>query len=291
MNIPYAAAEAKGDKEKFFKILDEYCELAFDYHMIRVNRFKKTKARQNPILWMTGALAKLDPEETVEKTMYGGNMSLSLGYMGIAEAQDICHDRSKDFGIEIVKFLKEKCKEWTKRTNIEFSLYGTPGEVLCYTFAKAIKKDFPELNFDHDFVTNSFHVPVWENVDVFEKLDYESGFYMISSGGNVDNIEVPNLRNNKEALYKIICEAYNKINYLIVNQPVDQCFKCGYEGEFDCDENGFSCPVCGNDDGGSMCVIRRVSGYISEPDSRPFNKGKQEELICRQNNKHFGCIK
>lgn len=126
VNIPYAAAEAKGDKTKFFELLDNYCELAFDYHMIRVNRFKKTKARQNPILWMTGALAKLDPEETVEKTMYGGNMSLSLGYMGIAEAQDICNDRSKDFGIEIVKFLKEKCKEWTKRTNIEFSLYGTP---------------------------------------------------------------------------------------------------------------------------------------------------------------------
>lgn len=126
VNVPYAAAEAGGDKKKFFEILDSYCELAYRYHMIRINRFKKTKARQNPILWMTGALANLKPFETVEKTMYDGNATASLGYVGVYEAQEICGDTSKDFAMEIVKFLKGKCDEWKEKTRIAFSLYGTP---------------------------------------------------------------------------------------------------------------------------------------------------------------------
>jgi ribonucleoside-triphosphate reductase len=126
VNVPYAAAEAIGDKEKFFEILDSYCELAYQYHMIRINRFKKTKARQNPILWMTGALANLKPHETVEQTIYDGNATASLGYVGVYEAQEICGDTSKDFAMKIVKFLKGKCEEWKEKTRITFSLYGTP---------------------------------------------------------------------------------------------------------------------------------------------------------------------
>lgn len=285
VNVPFAAAKAKGNKEEFFKLLNEYCELCFLSHMDRINRFKSTLAKSNPIMWVEGALARLNPDDTIEPLIYNGNATASLGYIGIYEAQELCHDTSKEFAIEILQFLKNKTSQWYEKTNIAFSLYGTPAESLCYHFATKLKKEFPEFHFENDYITNSFHLPVKINVDVFDKLNYESDFYLLSSGGNVNNIEIPNLKDNIAAFESLIRYAYDKVNYLIVNQPVDQCFKCGFEGEFDCTENGFTCPSCGNHDDQSISVIRRVSGYISAPNSRPFNKGKQQEVLNRI--KHF----
>lgn len=281
LNIPMAAAEAKGDKEKFFKTLQDYCDVAFEAHMTRINRFKKTKAKENPILWTEGALARLAPEDSVEPLIYGGNATASLGYIGVYEAQEICRDVSKEFGMQIVKFLNDVCNVWKEKTNIYFSTYGSPSESLCYTFAKKFKQQFPELNFEHEYLTNSFHLPVRKQVTFAEKFDYESDFFMLTAGGNVNNIELPNMAKNMKAFETIVRTAYDKVNYLIVNQPVDECFKCGFEGEFACTSEGFTCPSCGNKDDDSICVIRRVSGYISSPNSRPFNAGKQAEVKGR----------
>lgn len=282
VSLPYVAAEAKGDKEEFFDLLDKYCEIAYEMHMIRINGMKETKAKQNPILWMEGALARLDPEQTIGHLFYNGNATASLGYIGVADVQEICGDQSKQFALQIVKFLKDKTNEWYKRSNIYFSPYGSPMELGCYKLATALKKAFPELNFSRDYLTNSFHTHVFSDYNVFEKFEAESDFYMYSSGGNVNNVELPNMKHNIEGLVSVIHAAKDKVNYLIVNQPVDQCFKCGFEGEFSATDEGFTCPVCGNRDEESVSVIRRVSGFIFSPGPRPANRGKMQEILQRK---------
>lgn len=285
VNIPYAALLANGDKEKFFIELDKICELAYKANMFRVERFKKTKAKQNPILWMEGALARLDPEETVEKLIYGGNATVSLGYIGVAEAQEILNDTSKDFGMDIVKFLKKKTNEFYDRCNIAWSPYGQPAESTAFNLMRKLKAKFQEYKSDHLYLTNSFHKPVWEKLDILEKFDLESDFYIYSNGGNVNNIELPNMSNNLEGFESVIKAAYSKVQYLIPNQPVDRCFECGFEGEFKVTvEEGFSCPCCGNNNPKTASVCRRVSGYIFDPLSRPANDGKTQEITQRYKN-------
>lgn len=286
ISLPFAAAEAGGDKEKFFKVLDKYCETALEMHMLRIERMKNTKAKQNPILWMDGALARLDAEQTIGHLFYGGNATASLGYIGLSDVQEICNDKSKEFAMSIMKFLKDKTNDWYARTNIYFSPYGSPMEMGCYKLATALKKAFPDLKFGRDYLTNSFHKHVFDDVNIFEKFEYESDFYVYSSGGNVNNIELPNMANNIEGLVSVIQAAHDKVNYLIVNQPVDQCFKCGFEGEFSATTEGFVCPSCDNKDEDSVSVIRRCSGYIFSPGPRPANRGKMEEIISRV--KHGG---
>ena len=286
VNIPFAALLAEGDKGEFFKELDKLCELAYNANMFRIERFKKTKAKENPILWMEGALARLKAEDYVEPLIYNGNATVSLGYGGVAEAQQICNDESKEFGLEILSFLKKKTTEFTKRCNIAWSPYGSPYENGCYRLMTALKKNFPEYKNEHDFVTNSFHRPVWEKLDIFEKLDLESEFFMLSSGGNVQNVEIPNMLRNIKGFTKIVQTAYNKSQYLIVNQPVDRCFECGFEGEFTVSvDDGLSCPKCGNKDPKTASCARRVSGYIFDPLTHPANKGKTQEIT--QRHKHM----
>lgn len=281
VSLPFAAALAKGDKEQFFVELDKLCEIAYEMHMIRINAMKQTKAKQNPILWMDGALARLDPDETIGHLFFGGNATASLGYIGVADVQDICGDTSKEFAMQILKFLKDKTNEWFIRSGIYFSPYGSPMEMGCYKMATALKKAFPELGFNRDYLTNSFHRHVFDDLNIFEKFDAESDFYIYSSGGNVNNIELPNMAKNIEGLVSVIRAAKDKVNYLIVNQPVDQCFSCGFEGEFSATEKGFTCPSCGNNDESTVSVIRRVSGYIFSPGPRPANRGKMQEIISR----------
>lgn len=255
--------------------------------MTRINRMKGTKAKVSPILWQYGALAYLDAEDTIDHLFYGGNATASIGYAGLYEALEIIGDTCKDKGIEVLEFMKGKTLEYTEDTNIAFSLYGNPLEGGCLRLADCLRKEFGDLwvnNSNNLFVTNSFHLPVLKDISMLEKFDYESDFYLVSSGGNVNNIELPNMANNLEGLEGVIKAAYTKVNYLICNQPVDKCFECGFEGEFTPLEDGFHCPTCGNNDPETANCIRRVSGYIHDALARPANNGKFDEQKKRVKN-------
>lgn len=284
LNLPYIALEANGDKDRLYEELDRVLELAFKANMCRIDRMKGTKAKVAPLLWQYGALARLDPEDTIDHLFYNGNATCSIGYGGLAELLDVCGDDSKDFAMEVMQFMHDKCDEFTERTNIKWSLYGSPFESTCYEFSYKIKRDFPEYDLGKDYITNSFHIPVEKQVNIFDKLEWESDFYLLSSGGNVNNIEVPNMSKNMDALRGFVRVASENVNYLIVNQPVDRCFECGYEGEFTAKEDGFHCPSCGNNNPETAQVVRRISGYIHSALSRPANKGKYDEQKHRTKN-------
>lgn len=284
VNLPYVALLADKNKTDFYDELDNACELAFKGSMIRIERMKGTKAKVSPILWQYGALATLEAEQTIDHLFYNGNATCSLGYGGLAETLEILGDTTKEKAVEVVKFLKGKTDEFTKRTNISFSGYGSPLESGSYRFAECIKRAFPEYKLGKDFVTNSFHVPVDKDINAFDKLDYESDFYMLSSGGNVNNVELPNMKSNPEALESVIKYAYDKVNYLIVNQPVDACYECGFKGEFEAKVEGLCCPSCGNNDPETATATRRISGYIHDALARPANKGKYAEQKVRAKN-------
>lgn len=284
VNLPYAALKAKRDGTDFWDELEYLCDKSFESNMFRVERMKGTKAKVAPILWMYGALAHLDAEDVIDPLLYNGNATCSIGYAGLYEALEILGDTCKELGWNIIKFMKDKTAEYTKETNISFSIYGSPYESGCYSTVTALKKTFPDWEFDRDYITNSFHLPVFADVDMLTKFDWESDFYMLASGGNVNNIEIPNLTDNIDAFEGVIKAAYDKVNYLIVNQPVDKCFECGYEGEFEATEEGFRCPICGNNNPETAQAIRRVSGYIHSALARPANKGKYQEQSMRHKN-------
>ena len=251
--------------------------------MDRVNRLKGTKAKQNPIMWMQGAVARLGAEETIDKLFYDGFASISIGYIGVSETTKILKGQyDKQFAQKILKALKDKCDLFKKRSNIGFSLYGTPAESYCYKAANAIKREFGEDAIDKPYLTNSFHVPAWEEKHPMLKWGYEQGFAEISTGGNIVYVEVPNLSHNLKAYEGLLNYAYKiGLHYFALNTPVDQCYKCGFEGEFKAEIEGYHCPKCGNNEAGTLSVLRRVSGYISAPNTRPFNFGKQAEVIDR----------
>lgn len=287
LNLPMIAAKAKKEGVDFYAVLDEYLELAYDAHMVRVNRLKGTKAGQNPIMWCEGVLARLKPDEEIDKLFYDGYASISIGYIGVYETcQILGRSGDKNLALGICQHMKDKCAEFKERSKLGFSLYGTPSESLCYKAATCLDKMYPGiLEHDRDYLTNSFHQPVWIKNSPFDKWTYEEGFAIISSGGNIGYVETPNLRNNLNALEALVDFGYQHIMYFGINQPVDQCFKCGFQGEFSATPKGFCCPECGNHEEGTISVIRRVSGYLSSPNSRPYNKGKQAEVVERV--KHF----
>jgi ribonucleoside-triphosphate reductase len=284
VSLPYAALKADGDKDKFFDELSFLCDKAFEANMFRIERMKGTKAKVSPILWQYGALATLKAEDTIDHLFYNGNATCSIGYGGLYEAQEILNDMTKHFGMKVIEFLKDKTEEYTKKTNIAFSPYGSPLENGCYTIANKLKSEFPEWKFDRDFITNSFHQPVFKNLNIVDKFDEESDYYLLASGGNVNNIELPSMINNIEGFESVVKAAYDKVNYLICNQPVDKCFECGYRGEFDADEHGYFCPECGNNNPETAECIKRISGYTHSALARPANKGKFDEQKCRVKN-------
>lgn len=276
--LPTIAKFSKVEGKDFWKTLDYFCELSYTAHMERINRSAKIKAIHNP-MFMYGALARLDPDEEIGKLFTNGRFTASLGFIGVAETCEILYGKlDKEKSLEILRFLNEKCKEWEERSNIHFSAYGTPAETLCYKAVVSYNKLFPDEPWNRDYFTNSFHQPVWIESDPFEKWGYEEGFAELSSGGNIGYIETSNLKDNVPALESLIEYAYNTIPYFGFNQPIDQCFDCGYEGEFDVDDEGYICPNCGNREPNKMSVIRRVCGYLSSPEERPFIKGKSEEV-------------
>lgn len=285
VNIPYAALESKREGTPFYEELGKLCDLAFNANMTRINRMKGTKAKVSPILWQYGALAELEPEDTIDHLFYNGNATSSIGYAGLYEALEVLGDTSKYKGWEVLSFIKDKTQEYTEETNITFSCYAAPIESGCLRFAECLKKEFADLwEFDRSFVTNSFHLPVFSDIDMIEKFEWESDFYMLSSGGNVNNIELPSMRNNLEGFEGVIKAAYDKVNYLICNQPCDRCFECGFEGEFEALEDGYHCPTCGNNNPDTANCTRRISGYIHDALARPANKGKYEEQGKRVKN-------
>lgn len=289
LNLPMIAARAKAEQKDFFKLLDEYLELSYEAHMVRVNRMIGVKAEQNPIMWCEGVLARLDPEETIDKLFYNGYASISIGYIGVYETcQILGREGDRNLALGILQHMKDKCGEFKARSNLGFSVYGTPSENLCYKTATCLDKMYPGvLKHEREYLTNSFHQPVWLHTTPFEKWEYEEGFALISNGGNIGYIETPSLKNNLKALESLIDYGYNHIMYYGINQPVDQCLKCGFHGEAKATAKGFECPECGNHDPATLSVIRRVSGYLSAPNARPFNVGKQAEVLERV--KHVGC--
>ncbi|QNJ49248.1 anaerobic ribonucleoside reductase large subunit [Escherichia phage Mt1B1_P17] len=284
INLPLIAAEARSKGESFTDLLNKHMEIAYDAHMLRVNRIRHTKASENPILFMEGALARLNANDEIGVLFEGGYASISIGYVGLAEALEILYPEEKDkkeFGKSILQHMKDVCAVFKERSKLAFSLYGTPAESLCYKFATALNEKYPGL-VERDYLTNSFHQPVWLVTNPFEKWDYEAGFAQISNGGNISYVETPNLKNNLEALETLVDYAYEHIHYFGINQPVDQCFKCGFHGEFKATAKGFECPDCGNHEEETISVVRRVSGYLSAPNSRPYNKGKMQEVLQRE---------
>lgn len=291
LNLPYIALEAEKDNN-VYELLDSYAELAYEAHMSRIERLKGTKAKQNPIMWMEGACARLEAEQTIDHLFYDGYASISLGFVGLHEAVEImCAGNplrdAKLTALEVCRFLKAKCEEFKARSGIAFSLYGTPSESLCYKAASACKRDFPACNIKNDFVTNSFHVPVWQKCHPMYKWEYEKDFASIVSGGNISYVETPNLSKNLKGYEGLIDYAYSiGLHYFAINTPVDKCYKCKYDGEFRATVEGFVCPECGNTDPATLNVLRRVSGYISAPNARPFNRGKQAEVMMRVKHSH-----
>lgn len=291
INLPRIAIKNRGNEEAFYKELDRILEICKDNSVFRAEYLEKTVAEVAPILWMSGALAQKDPKDTIKDLIWGGYATVSIGYIGLSEVSQLIYgkDFSQDEKIyektfNILKYISEKVEQFKKETNLGFALYGTPSESLCYRFARIDKQEFGDIEgiTDKGYYDNSFHVSSRINISPFEKMRMEALGHKYSSGGHISYIETDSLTKNIDAIPDIL--RYAKmvgIHYMGINQPVDKCHICGFKGEFTASREGFTCPQCGNHDGSQMSVIRRVCGYLSQPNSRPFNKGKQEEIMSR----------
>lgn len=293
LNVPRVALDSRGDERVFWDKLDERLELCKVALMSRIERLKGVKAKVAPILYVEGACGmRLDPEDEIMKVFENGRASISLGYIGIHETLQALFGTSthpfedtdkQEFGLRIVKHMADKCKEWTEETGFAFSLYGTPAESLCNRFCKADKEVYGEVEgvTDHEYYTNSFHLDVRFKTNPYYKILYEAKYPQYSKGGFICYGEFPNLLHNPEALEDIWDFSYDYIPYYGTNTPIDECYECGFRGEFNCTSKGFQCPSCGNHDPKKVSVTRRVCGYLGSPDARPFNPGKQAEVIKR----------
>lgn len=291
INLPRIAIKNRGNEEAFYKELDRILEICKDNSVFRAEYLEKTVAEVAPILWMSGALAQKEPKDTIKDLIWGGYATVSIGYIGLSEVSQLIYgkDFSQDEKIyektfNILKYISEKVEQFKKETNLGFALYGTPSESLCYRFARIDKQEFGDIEgiTDKGYYDNSFHVSSRINISPFEKMRMEALGHKYSSGGHISYIETDSLTKNIDAIPDIL--RYAKmvgIHYMGINQPVDKCHICGFKGEFTASREGFTCPQCGNHDGSQMSVIRRVCGYLSQPNSRPFNKGKQEEIMSR----------
>lgn len=285
INLPDVALSSGGDMEEFWKIFDERLDLCHKALRCRHERLKGTVSDAAPVLWQHGALARLDKGEKIDKLLYDGYSTISLGYAGLYECVKYMTEHShtdngegKEFGLKVMQHLNDKCAEWKAEENIDYSVYGSPIESTTYKFAKCLKARFGEIEgiTDRDYITNSYHVPVFEEIDAFEKLSLESEFQRLSPGGAISYIECPDLTNNTEAVLEVIKFIYNNIMYAELNTKSDYCQVCGYDGEMQIDDNmEWYCPNCGNRDHSKMNVARRTCGYIG---TNFWNKGRTEEI-------------
>ena len=285
INLVDAALSSGKDMEKFWEIFEERLELCHKALKIRHERLSKATSDVAPILWQHGALARLKKGESIHPLLHGGYSTISLGYAGLYECVKYMtghshtdNGKGKEFGIEVMKKLNDKCKEWKEQEDIDYSVYGTPIESTTYKFSKCLRKRFGKVKgiSERDYITNSYHVPVFEEIDAFSKLKLESEFQVLSPGGAVSYVETPNLQDNLEVVLQIIKFIYNNIMYAELNTKSDYCQKCGYDGEILIDENlEWYCPNCGNRDHDTLNVARRTCGYIG---SNFWNKGRTQEI-------------
>ena len=292
INLVDVACSSKRDKDKFWKIFDERLELCHRALQIRHKRLLGTPSDMAPILWQYGALARLKKGEKIDKLLFGGYSTISLGYAGLYECVKYMTGKShtdpdaKSFALEIMQHMNDKCNEWKAAENIDYSLYGTPLESTTYEFARCLQKRFgmiPDVT-DHDYVTNSYHVVVREHIDAFTKLKFESEFQKLSPGGAISYIEVPNLQQNIPAVLSVMQFIYDNIMYAELNTKSDYCQCCGYDGEIKIVEDEknhklvWECPNCGNRDQNKMNVVRRTCGYLG---TNFWNQGRTQEIRDR----------
>lgn len=290
INLPDVALSSKKNEEKFWKIFDERLELCHKALLCRYERLKGTLSDVAPILWQNGALARLKKGETIDKLLINGYSTISLGYAGLWECvyymtgKRLTEEEGKEYGLKIMRYMNDKCKEWNEQLNLGFSIYGTPLESTTYKFAKCLQERFgiiPGVT-DKNYVTNSYHVHVTEPISAFDKLKIESEFQTESTGGCISYVEVPNMQNNIDAVLSVMKFIYENIMYAELNTKSDYCQVCGFDGEIKIvEENGkliWECPNCHNRDQRKMNVIRRTCGYLG---SQYWNQGRTQEIKDR----------
>ena len=288
INLVDVACSSKRDMNKFWQIFDERLELCYRALMCRHERLKGTPSDVAPILWQHGALARLKKGETIDKLLYGGYSTISLGYAGLYECVKYMTGKSHTdpsatpFAIEVMQHLNDACAKWKEKENIDFSLYGTPIESTTYKFAKCLQKRFGKIEgvTDKNYITNSYHIHVTEHINAFDKLTFESQFQKLSPGGAISYVEVPDMQDNIDAVLAVMKHIYNNIMYAELNTKSDYCMACGYDGEIQIekDENGkliWVCPNCGNKNQDMMSVARRTCGYIG---TQFWNQGRTQEI-------------
>lgn len=292
INLPDIAFSSKGDFELFWKLFDERAELCHKGLKVRIKRLENITSDVAPILWQDGAFARLNKHESIKELLHHGYATASLGYAGLYECVKYMTGYSHSdggegerFGLEVMQALNDKCNEWKRQEDIDYSLYGSPIESTTYKFAKCLKKRFGDDifikldGFDRNYITNSYHLPVFEKIDAFSKLAIESKFQTLSPGGAISYIETPNMQNNIPAVLSVIQFIYDNIMYAELNTKSDYCQECGYDGEILIDENmEWYCPNCGNRDHSTLNVARRTCGYIG---SNFWNYGRTQEIKDR----------
>ena len=290
LNLPDIALSSGGDYDKFWKIMDERLDLCYRALRCRHERLKGTISDVAPILWQYGALARLKKGETIDKLLYNGYSTISLGYAGLYECVKYMTGKShtdneaKPFALQIMQHMNDACAKWKAKDNIDFSLYGTPIESTTYKFAKCLQKRFGVIPgvTDKNYITNSYHVHVTEPIDAFTKFKFESEFQALSPGGAISYVEVPNMQHNIEAVMEVIKCIYDTILYAELNTKSDYCQVCGYDGEIQIVEDDgklvWECPQCGNRDETKLNVVRRTCGYLG---SNFWNQGRTQEIKDR----------
>lgn len=287
INLPQIGLIADGDEEKFWELLEERLALCFEALMCRHRALEGTLSNVSPIHWQYGAIARLEKGEPIDKLLHGGYSTISLGYIGLYEVtmamKGVSHttEEGRDFALRVMRRLRQAVDTWKEETGIGFGLYGTPAESLCYRFARIDQKKFGDVEniTDKGYYTNSYHVDVREKIDAFSKFKFESQFQEISSGGAISYVEIPNMRNNLEALEDLVRFIYDNIQYAEFNTKSDYCHVCGYDGEILInDKLEWECPQCHNKDQSKMNVTRRTCGYLGE---NFWNVGKTKEIKSR----------
>lgn len=292
LNLPRIAIESAGNFEKFWQIFEERAQIVKDALNYRIGRCKEAEPVNAPILYQYGAFGeRLLPGESVSKVFENRRATISFGYIGLYEVGTVFfgsewekNPEAKDFAISIIKRMKELCEIWSEEAGIHFSVYSTPSESLTDRFCRIDMEKFGEIAdiTDKGYYTNSFHYDVRKNPTPFEKLDFEKAFVEAgATGGFIHYCEYPNMRQNPKALEAVWNYAYDRVGYLGTNTPIDKCYECGFEGDFEPTERGFRCPECGNSDPKTVDVVKRTCGYLGNPQARPMVRGRHKEISAR----------